>query len=179
MAVGKMTVAKALSKKTGYKFFHNHQSIEFGLQYFPYGTEPFRKIDNGIRRLVFETISEYEETGFIFTFVWAFNLDDEQKYVKNINAYFEDNNWEIYFIELQARLEIRKERNIHPDRLDEKPSKRDIERSQQELDESMDKYKLNSDGDFPLEYPHLVINNEELDPEEVADQIIDFCEIEV
>ena len=33
-AVGKMTVGEELAKKTGYKLFHNHMTIDLVLQFF-------------------------------------------------------------------------------------------------------------------------------------------------
>lgn len=36
-AVGKMTVAQAISKMTGFQMMHNHQSIELALTMFNYG----------------------------------------------------------------------------------------------------------------------------------------------
>jgi hypothetical protein len=41
-AVGKMTVGKGLSHRTGLPLFHNHLSIEAVLPVFDFGTEAFK-----------------------------------------------------------------------------------------------------------------------------------------
>ena len=40
-AVGKLTVAKALARLTGYKVFHNHLTIDLVASILDWGTGPF------------------------------------------------------------------------------------------------------------------------------------------
>lgn len=44
-AVGKMTVGQELSKLTGLTLFHNHMSLELGIQIFDFGTKELERID--------------------------------------------------------------------------------------------------------------------------------------
>jgi hypothetical protein len=70
-AVGKITVAKAIAARNGYKVLHNHVSIESALAYFPFGTPGFRTISESVRKAVLAAVAESDLLGLIFTFVWA------------------------------------------------------------------------------------------------------------
>lgn len=84
---------------------------------------------------------------------------------------FESKGGPVYFVELEAELEARLERNISPHRLNHKPSKRNTERSEQNLRSTMLKHRLNSnDGEINMEN-YIKINNTEICPEEVAEMI--------
>lgn len=50
----------------------------------------------------------------------------------------------MYFVELEADMDERLTRNIHPHRLQHKATKRNLERSEKDLRDSMEKYRLNS-----------------------------------
>ena len=80
---------------------------------------------------------------------------------------------DIHFVELEASLETRLYRNMQPERLAEKASKRDLERSKRALLSDEERYRLNSiEGEFEGK-SHIRINNNELSPEQVAEQIIE------
>ncbi|MEL6925547.1 MAG: AAA family ATPase [Bacteroidota bacterium] len=178
-AVGKMTVGKALAEKTGLKLFHNHVSLEFAFQYFEFGTPQFRKISELIRFETFKAVASSDLPGLIFTFVWAFDLPEEEKYVDRIVAIFEAVGADIYYVELEADQAIRIERNRSTARLEAKPSKRDIKRSENVLCHQDEKYRLNT---FPGEFTrvnYLKINNDHLTAEAVADQIIDHFSLPI
>lgn len=174
-AVGKMTVAREICKKTGFKFFHNHMSIELAIQYFPFGSPSFAKIDNAIRFTVFEEIAKSDHPGFLFTFVWALNLPTEQEYVNRVLKIFKEQEAKIHYVELEAELSTRLHRNKLPDRLAEKPTKRDLERSEAMLLEHEQNHRFNSS---PGELDHLTnymkLNTTNLTSEEAAKRIIDY-----
>ena len=50
--VGKFTVATELAELTGYKLFHNHQSIDAVRAVFTFGDQPFPRLVHRIRLLV-------------------------------------------------------------------------------------------------------------------------------
>jgi hypothetical protein len=81
-AVGKMSVAQAVAERTGLRVFHNHLSIELALRYFEYGTPAFHRISGSIRRQVVEEVAASDLPGLAFTYVWAFNLPEDQKTVE-------------------------------------------------------------------------------------------------
>lgn len=158
-AVGKMAVGMELSRQTGLKLFHNHMSIELVIRLFPYDTKEATYLIGKIRQEVFETMARSSQPGLIFTYLWAFDDPREYDDVDRLIALFESHGATTYIIELEADLETRLKRNKTPLRLQEKPSKRDIAWSEQEIIHSMKYHRFNS---FPGEVKHpnyLRINN--------------------
>ncbi len=52
--VGKLTVARALSKRTGFKLADNHTTIDWARGYFDFGSERFWRLESRLRDVVFE-----------------------------------------------------------------------------------------------------------------------------
>ena len=75
---------------------------------------------------------------------------------------------EIYFVELEADYEVRAERNKTPNRLANKPSKRDLARSEAIFHAVEKKYRLSSKEGEGSDEHYLRIDNTELAPETVA-----------
>lgn len=174
-AVGKMTVAKELSSITGFPYFHNHLSIELGLRYFEWGSSSFRRVDNAIRFTIFEEIAKSMYEGFIFTFAWAVDLEDDLLYLKRVKEVFSGS--EIYHIELECNLDERLRRNSLPDRLAAKPSKQDVKFSEELLLEHDSKYRFNTkEGEYDLKN-YLRIDSTLLTAREVAEQIVKHFEL--
>jgi hypothetical protein len=169
-AVGKMTVGHELEKITGLKLFHNHMTIEIISPLFGYGSNSpvGRKLVNLFREKIFEEFAKSEQEGLIFTYVWAFNEKSDWNYVKKICNTFKSKGGEIIFVELEADIAERIERNKTPERLKHKPTKRNIEQSEKDLIESMGKYRLNSESGEIKEKNYIKIDNTKLSPEEVA-----------
>ncbi|MHA2501558.1 MAG: shikimate kinase [Candidatus Kariarchaeaceae archaeon] len=157
-AVGKMAVGRELARSLDCLFSHNHDSIEFAIRFHPYGTEEFSHLNSGIRMLIREHALKYSKNGFIFTYVMAFNHEAEVSYLKRVSKPFEDAGWKTLFVELQASTEKRLERNSHSERLEAKPSKRDIEASNTRLIDAGNKYVLNSNDEFPFPLTALGID---------------------
>ena len=164
-AVGKMAVGQELAKLTDMKLFHNHMSIELGLKFDRYGSPLFNEINRGVRELVMDAVIKYNK-GLIFTFVWGFSLKSDWDYMEYIRDKFKD--YKIHYVELVADVEERLKRNESEDRLREKPSKRNIEWSRNELLNTMDKYRLvSNDGEITFEN-YIKIDNTSLSVEETA-----------
>ena len=111
-------------------------------------------------------------TDLIFTYVSAFNEQEDWEYVENINKLF---NGELYIVELVTDLQTRLKRNKTEYRLSVKPSKRNTEASDQELINSQDKYRLiSNEKEVEQVYKNYIkLDNTNLTPEEVADIIIE------
>ncbi len=167
-AVGKMSVGRALEKVTGLKLFHNHMTIELVVPFFDFGTESHNRLVGLFRKSIFEEVANSDLEGLIFTFVWALNLESEEKYVDDIVAIFEQAGATICYVELEADLEERLRRNKTPERLEHKPTKRDTEKSERIIMDHVKNYRFNTvPGEFKrLNY--LKINNTHLSVEEVA-----------
>lgn len=163
-----MTVGQELEKITGLKLFHNHMSIEMVAPFFSYGTEPGKRLVMLFRRAIFEEVANSELEGLIFTYLWSFDSQADWDYVESVCQIFEAKGGEVYFVELEAELEIRLERNISPHRLKHKPTKRNIEFSETDLKSKMARNRLNSyNGEIKREN-YIRINNSSLSPEHVA-----------
>lgn len=168
-----MTVGQELEKTTVLKLFHNHMTIELVSNFFSYGTQEGKKLVRLFRQEIFEEVAKSNLEGLIFTYVWAFNMQEDWDYVDKVCDIFESKGAEVYFVELEAELDERLERNKSPHRLEHKPTKRNIEFSEGELISSMEKYRLNSlEGEIKREN-YIRINNKELSPEKVAKIIKD------
>jgi len=173
-AVGKMTVGEEVMRLTGMKLFHNHMTIEFVSKFFGYGTAAGKRLVHSFRRQIFDEVLESDLEGLIFTFVWAFDQQEDWDYMDALIQKFRSKGSEVYLVELEAELDERIRRNKTEHRLMEKPTKRNIEWSEKELLGSLKKYRLNS---LPDEIPYenyLRIDNTNLSPEETAGKIADY-----
>lgn len=167
-AVGKMTVGQELMKITDLRLFHNHMTIDLVSHFFDYGTKEGKRLVNLFRQEIFEEASKSNLYGMIFTYVWMFNLESDWDYVKHVSQLFESRGGTVYYVELEADLEERLNRNKTPNRLEHKPKKRDIEWSENDLKQTMEKHRLNSfEGE--IKFPNYIkIDNTNLSAEEVA-----------
>lgn len=178
IAVGKMTVGQHLAERLGYPMMHNHHSIELALQFFDFGTAGFSKISEGIREVIFDTISSTEEVnGFIFSLVLSFDIPEEWDYLDAFKQRLGSDKWDFYFVELYAPLGVRLERNKTANRLKHKESKRKIEQSESHLKILDNEWVMNSrDGDV-TEENYIIIDNTDKAPNEVVDIILDEFKI--
>ena len=167
-AVGKMTVGQELANITDLKLFHNHMTIDLVSHFFDYSTKEGKRLVNLFRQEIFEEASKSNLYGMIFTFLWAFDMQEDWDYVDRLTQLFESRGNTVYFVELEADVEERLERNKTPNRLEHKPSKRDIEWSEADLKESMEQHRLNSlEGE--ITYPNYIkLDNTNLSAAEVA-----------
>ncbi len=167
-AVGKMTVGQELMKITKMRLCHNHMTIEPVI-------EIFGKYDSRIvmrlREVIFEEYAKTENYGIIFTFMWAFDSQDDWNYLEHVRGIFEPYGADFFYVELVAPQEVRLKRNITENRLKNKASKRDIESSNARLINDDLKHRLESyEGEIPFEN-YIKIDNSDLEACEVARMI--------
>jgi len=154
-------------------YFTNHLAIELALRYFDYGTPAFRRIDGTIRWLVLGEVAASDLPGLVFTFVWAFDLPEEQEYVDECARPFRERGGRVLFVELEATQAERLKRAAGVSRLAAKPSRRDLDAARRDLLETDARYQLNSGGKFDGRPDYLRINNTLLTPGEVAERVIE------
>lgn len=112
-AVGKMTVGQELMKITGLRLFHNHMTIEPVIEIFgDYRSNVVARL----RKVIFEEFVKSDLEGMIFTFMMAFNLQEDWDYLKTLTDIFETQGNEVYYVELVADVEERLRRNRTPNR---------------------------------------------------------------
>lgn len=170
-AVGKMTVGQELCKRTGLKLFHNHMTIEVVSGLFENIPGERGRLTALFRKEIFEAYARSGEYGMVFTFMWALDQQADWDYMDWLEGLFKSHGAQVYFVELEADYDLRLLRNKTENRLLHKPSKRNLEKSE-ELFRSLEaKYRLNSfPGEIQKEH-YLKINNTALSPEEAAKQI--------
>ena len=170
-AVGKMTVGQELAKITGLKLFHNHMTIDIVSDLFASMPQERGRLTELFRKEIFEAYSKSDEYGMIFTFMWAFDSQEDWKYVNGLEDLFLSKNAEVYYVELEADYELRIERNKTENRLFNKPSKRNIKKSEGIFRKLEDRYRLNSlEGEIQKEN-YMRINNTDMNPDIVAEMI--------
>ncbi len=177
-AVGKMTVGRAVAERSTYRLFHNHHTIELLLDVFDYGTPPFSTLNSEFRRRLVEEAAA-SGTDLIFSFVWSMDLEEDAVFVERLVAPYAEQGGEIAVVELVADLDTRLERNGTEHRLAHKKSKRDREWSDANVRELEAGHRMTSEAgrDAPGErllarWPHLVIDNTDLEPGAVAERIL-------
>lgn len=175
-AVGKMTVGQELGKLTGLKLFHNHMTIDLLEPLFGFSPEMWR-LTHLFREEIFRAFSKFDSYGMIFTKIWYFDKKEDWDDVNNMCQIISSQGAEIYFVELEAELEERIIRNGTPHRLEHKPTKRNIEQSEQHLLSTLESNRLNSqDGEIKVEN-YLRINNKSLSADKVALMIKDTFQL--
>lgn len=162
-AVGKMTVGQELTKITDLRLFHNHMSIEPVLEVFgEFNTNVIKQI----RDIYFKEFVKTNNFGLIFTYMWAFDMQEDWDYIEHVKYIFKDAD--IYYVELIADSKVRLERNTTENRLKHKASKRDIIASEQRNNAANNKHRLvSNNGEITFEN-YIKIDNTHLEANEVA-----------
>src|SRR3954470_21519949 len=171
-AVGKMTVGREVARRTGYKLFHNHMSIEPVLDVFDWGTPSFTRVREELRLLVLEEALVSGLPGLIFTFVWAFDVEEDAAAVERLLAPARAAGARIDVVELYADQDTRLAREGTELRLAHKRYKRDVDWARAHLRELDAEHRLTSDGDLEHLAPYLRVDNSHLSPADAADEIV-------
>jgi len=171
-AVGKMTVGQELEKITELKLFHNHMTIELLEPFLGFSPEMW-KLSTLFRKEIFKAVAASEQSGLIFTYVWAFDQQEDWDFVDTICEIFESKGASIYLVELEADVEERLVRNKSPHRLEHKPTKRNVDWSENELKKTMEEHRLNTyEGEIKSKN-YIKMNNTKLSAIEVAKIILE------
>jgi len=172
-ASGKMTIGMGLEQATGLKLLHNHMTIEVTRKFFEFGTLEFERLDKAIRFEIFREVAQSDLPGMIFTMVWAFNETEDKEYIMEIvNTFGPETS--CYFVELNAPLDVRLQRNRDEFRLLHKPSKRELELSEQSLLQSEKNYRMISGEKEIKEFEILKIDTSKMSSIEAVKKIKDY-----
>lgn len=173
-AVGKMSVGEHLSEALGLPLLFNHVTLDVIWPYIGWNKKTFELSDQ-LRLDIFEYIaSDVDHKGIIFTFVWDFDSAYDWEFVQKVKSLFQKENQRLYFVELEADLDTRLSRNASENRLLKKPSKRDLEYSENELLRSLDKHRLNSYPDEIQEKNYFRLNTNGQSVEASSEIILDW-----
>ena len=172
-AVGKMTAGQELAKITDLKLFHNHMTIDIVADLFENMPQERLRLTELFRNEIFKSFASSNEYGMIFTCMWALERKDDWDYIDNLENMFKSNGAEVYYVELEADYDIRLQRNKTENRLLNKPSKRNIEKSENLFKDIENRHRLNSyPGEIKKEN-YIKINNTHVSPENIAKIIKD------
>lgn len=161
-AVGKLTVARELAHRTGYKLFHNHLSISAIEPIFEFGTDRFWHLVHELRLRVMEAAAE-EDIDLIFTNVYE-HPNDYERADQRFRA-VEQHGGRVLLVHLKC------ERKVHETRV-ESAARREL-RKLSELD-AWRTAMATRDASTPIPgRGSLVIDNTHLSPQEVAVRIIE------
>jgi len=108
-AVGKLTVARELAQRTGFRLFHNHLTVDLVISVFPFGSEPFVCLREQVWIAVFREAA-INDVSLIFTFNPERTV--RERFIEDTIAAVETGGGEVCFIELtcgQSELERRLE----------------------------------------------------------------------
>ena len=171
-ACGKAAVGHELAVLTGYRFFHNHLTADPAAALFGWGGEKFGRVADALRDLLFrEAARDASIPGVIFTFVWALDLPEDTASMARYASHFGSAGGQVFFVELQASLQTRINRAGTPFRVALKPAQRDVEAARARQLAFDAKFRMNTDGGLPLDWPHLVLDTENLGPTDAARRI--------
>lgn len=178
-AVGKMTVGREIARRSSFRLFHNHHTIEPLVEVFGHGTAPFDVLNSEFRRRVIEEAAKHR-VDLIFTFVWQLEDPADTREVARLVDPFTAAGGEIAVVELHADLATRLARNRGADRIAAKPTKQDVEWSDANVRE-LERYRLNTDPDgeqptpadgFLRSHPHLRLDTADQSPEQTAECVL-------
>ena len=147
-AVGKMTVGQELTKITDLRLFHNHMTIEPVLEIFGYYDG--QAVDE-LREVIFKNFAASQNYGMIFTYMWAFDHPSDWDYIEHVKDIFKPYGTQFYYVELIATKEVRMLRNVTENRIKNKPSKANIERSMERLQYEENYRLVSKDGEIPFD----------------------------
>ncbi|MGB5438683.1 MAG: hypothetical protein WBN90_03410 [Gammaproteobacteria bacterium] len=178
-ASGKAAIGSKAAEALGYRFFHNHHTANPVAALFGWLTPKFTEVLYEVRDLLFERAAQDPDiTGVVFTFVWAFDESDDTAKIDHLVSKFTQSGGKVHFVELLASLDTRIQRECTPFRRKNKPNQNNLEEAierQRALDA---RYTMNTTGVLPLEYPHLIINTEQLSEESAAHQVVQFVDMQ-
>ena len=97
-SVGKLGVARKLSRLTGYKLFHNHLTLDLIDSIFDCNNPIYWKLVDKIRLDIFEKTNQSDINGIIFTYgsVVSNNFAFLKKVIKRVDG----NNGKVYLVHL-------------------------------------------------------------------------------
>lgn len=164
-AVGKLTTANELSKKTKYPVLHNHMTIDLATTYFPFNSKPFLKLVRQIRLDIVKELLSEKTSGLIWT-TGLPNTSDNLLFYKKLNNLVKKNGGRTYYVKLVCSPEEQKERVLSKERKNYKKIS-----TVNELKEMM------NNVDFSTQTPKnqtIVIDNTNLDLQKSTSKIIKF-----
>jgi gluconate kinase len=160
---GKLTVAKELSRLTGFKLFHNHLTVDLAASLFEHGSPAYMDFVRALRLEAFRRAAA-ANLNLIFTF-WYSSIS--QPSVEMYQATIEAHGGEVLFVHLHCRPDVLEARVVSESRRGWKIS------SVEALRAALEEYGT---SDLIPGTP-LSIDNSDLEPETVAQGVARFFDL--
>lgn len=112
--VGKLTVARVLAQRTGYKVLHNHLMIELLCSLFGWGSNPYNALVKKYRLELLETAAKYKVRGVILTLVYP--AEAGEKEMRALKRRMKQRRVSIYFVKLECTQKELEKRIKNPSR---------------------------------------------------------------
>ena len=117
-AVGKLTVAQALAKTTGFKILHNHLVSDLVLSVFDRNTSTAINLNARIKNLIFEAAAKTKNNGIITTFLYDGNKKNQiDQWCENCLKIMRKYEGEVFFVRLSCDIKTLKLRVADPSRI--------------------------------------------------------------
>jgi deoxyadenosine/deoxycytidine kinase len=97
-AAGKLTVARELARRTGFKILHNQLTINCLVSVFPWGSAPFVRLNEQFRLAMFREACRARLPGIIHTFCYGRGCDE--RYIRKVIKLVEDCRGKVCFVQL-------------------------------------------------------------------------------
>ncbi|MDB5259750.1 MAG: hypothetical protein JWO73_958 [Candidatus Taylorbacteria bacterium] len=171
-AVGKLTTAKELAKRTGFRLLHNHLTTDLVRAIFDRGSAAGDMLIAKLRFEMLEIAVKEKVKGVVMTGVHAHNFiypngENDEWFAKRLESIACDNDGEFYGVNLVTDTDTLMRRVVEADRLQwGKLSKPDM------LKMTLDKYDFSKTA--PLKN-NMIIDNTHQSAEEVVGKIIEFA----
>lgn len=114
-AVGKLTTAKELAKKTGYYVLHNHMTIDLVEHFFTFQSKPFSNLLRKIRLDIVSELLTQKVSGLIWTTGFP-NTKDTHAFYKKLDNLMRKNGEAINYVKLVCSPEEQKKRVLSEER---------------------------------------------------------------
>ncbi|KAA3655119.1 MAG: hypothetical protein DWQ04_33675 [Chloroflexi bacterium] len=165
-ATGKLTIAKKLSKATGFRLFHNHVSVDVAKTFFDFGMAEFGELVWDVRILALEHAARGNIPGVIFT--WAYSHPDFQPYLNRLRELCAKHNIEISYVHVSCSINELKKRVLQSDR--KAVGKiNTVEALERQLEHKNHQVIPDTDS--------LIIDNTALSPQDAAKHILEHLKI--
>lgn len=112
--VGKLTVARELTRLTGFKLFHNHLTVDLVMSVFDFSSPPFVELREKIWLDVFSRAAAEKVPGVIFTFVFERTVRGD--FIKRLRGVVEASGGEVIFVNLECSPTELEKRMTDPSR---------------------------------------------------------------
>lgn len=161
-ATGKLTVARELAKITGYKLFHNHQTVDLLLSVFEFGSKPFVELREEVWLAVIRRAAVERLNGMVFTF--APETTVRPTFIDQVLDIVEGAGSRVRFIELTCPMD-----EIYR-RVDSQSRRNTGKLTDHEVYERLDKQGVFATSHMPK--ADVVIDTGKLQPDEAALKIV-------